>query len=104
MTLLEVINRLDELPEEAVIYAGRINGRWVAESPAWVEEEPEDDTSRQVYDGVEAEYLLEVFLAKEAVEAYQEHHGTLRPSPEEKLKAIIYYAEHDTYLPSDPEP
>jgi hypothetical protein len=105
MTLLDVVRQLDELPdtdedEETpfVIYAARKDGHWTADSPAIVLA-PTDDDVVQVVEGVEYRYLLEVFLAKEVVEAYQEHHGTLRPTADEKLKAIIYYAEHDAYLP-----
>lgn len=99
LTLFEVVSQLDSLPDEKIIYATRINGQWVAESPAFVEQEPDDGYIKQVFHGVETEYLLEADLAKEVVEVYQDHYGKSKPSVEEKLKAIIYYAERDCYLP-----
>jgi hypothetical protein len=105
MTLLDVVRQLDELPDNAedeetpfIIYAAPHDGQWAADSPAVVLAPP-DGNVVQVIEGIEYRYLLEVFLAKEVVEAYQEHHGTLHPTADEKLRAIIYYAEHDAYLP-----
>jgi hypothetical protein len=44
-------------------------------------------------------YLLEVYLAKEAVEVWSQWRQGRQPSLVEKCKAIIWYAEHDAYMP-----
>jgi len=98
MTLSEIISRLDELPEDATIFAVQSEGHWYPHSLAFLTEE-EQDEQYQVFAGVKMRYMLEIFLAREVIEAYQEHYHTLTPTDEEKLKAIIYYAEHDCYLP-----
>ena len=99
MTISEVVARLDGFSDEETIYAVRAEGRWQPDSLAFVTEEPDDGKLTQTFDGVQMQYLLEVALAREAVEAYQELHYVLEPTDEEKMKAILYYAEHDAYLP-----
>jgi hypothetical protein len=51
-------------------------------------------------DGVQLEYLLEVFIAKEILEVWREWHNGQTPSEPQMCDAIIYYAMHDAYLPS----
>jgi hypothetical protein len=47
-------------------------------------------------------YLLEVYLAKEALEAWSEWRGGKRPSRAERTAAVAHYASHDAYLPTEP--
>ena len=58
-----------------------------------------------VPDGVMTEsgyhYLLEVDLACEVIEVWRAWRGGIKPTPEEATLAIIYYAEHDAYLPAE---
>jgi hypothetical protein len=44
-------------------------------------------------------YLLEVSLAREAIAVWSAWRGGREPTLEEKLAAIVYYAENDAYLP-----
>jgi len=46
-------------------------------------------------------YLLEVSLARETIKVWSEWRGGRVPSPEEKAEAVIYYAEHDAYIPAE---
>ena len=45
-------------------------------------------------------YLLEVSLAKEVVQVWSEWRDGRRPTAIDKCEAVIYYAEHDAYLPA----
>ena len=47
-------------------------------------------------------YLLEVDLAKEAIEVWSEWRGGKRPSRGERSAAVAHYASHDAYLPAEP--
>ena len=44
---------------------------------------------------------MEVALAREAVDVWQAWRPGERPSLDDKLAAIIYYAENDAWLPID---
>lgn len=44
-------------------------------------------------------YVLEVALAREVIDVFQEHHGIRAPSDEEIYQAVLHYAEYDCYLP-----
>lgn len=103
MTLYEVAEQLERLPDDETIYAVGYYEGWGPDTFAMVRVSPEDCRIRQVFDGIEMCYVLEVNLAKEIVEAYQEHHQVSTPSIEQKLRAILYYAENDCYLPLDGE-
>ena len=46
-------------------------------------------------------YLLEVAVAREAVDVWGAWRPGETPSLEDKLAAIIYYAENDAWLPID---
>ena len=77
------------LPVDGTLYAERpwtANGDAVAGEPNGVP---------QGYD-----YLLEVALALEVVETWRSWRGGRPPTPEEAAEAVIYYAEHDAYLPA----
>jgi len=103
MTLRDAVAQLELLPDEHTIYATRINGQWLAGSTAFVREPPDDDRIQQVFDSMGTEYLLEVWLAKEVAQVYREHHQRPEPTVEETMDAIVYYAEHDSYLPRPDE-
>jgi hypothetical protein len=101
-TLLELINRLDELDDsdrfnpptiyaeggpnaapaaKAVICAGDEEGKLVC---------PQDPALHEV---------LMVALAKEAVEVWSKWRGGRVPEPQDKFAAVMYYSRHDAYLP-----
>lgn len=44
-------------------------------------------------------YLLEVWLAREVIAVWSNWRDGREPTSEEKLAAIVYYAENDAYLP-----
>lgn len=103
MTLYEVAEQLDTFSDDQTIYAVGYYEGWGPDTFAMVRVSPEDGRIRQVFNGIEMCYVLEISLAKEVIEVYQEHHKTSAPSAGQKLQAIIYYAENDAYLPPDDE-
>jgi hypothetical protein len=95
MTVRDVIARLDELDEDETIYAESA----APEARAVVAAEPEDGSLPEAAAGLP--YLLEVALAKEAVEVWRAWRPGRSPTLEDKLEAIAYYAENDAWLPVD---
>jgi hypothetical protein len=83
---VSVIARLDEFGAEDTIFAES------ATPDARAEVAPEDaDTNLP--------YLLEVDLAREAIEVWQAFRPGETPTLESKLEAVTYYAENDAWLP-----
>lgn len=46
-------------------------------------------------------YLLEVYLAEDAIEVWSEWRAGRRPSRAERTAAVAHYASHDAYLPTE---
>ncbi len=94
-TLGEAIADLDALPSEATIFAVKIKGRWVWESPALVVPE-QNGLSKEIVDGGRAfEYVLEVFIAQEVLEDWTAFKGGHPLPPEERLRVVVHYALYD---------
>ena len=94
MRLIDVIARLDEYSDELTIYSQR---KATPQSEAMVLAEPEDGSTRPPSAGG-LHYVLEVFLAKEVIDVWQEWRGRA-PTPEEACRAVLHYATHDAYEP-----
>jgi hypothetical protein len=90
LTLREVIALLDELGADETIYAESATGS----AEAVVALEPEDAVAAP---GLP--YLLEVAAAREAIEVWQAWRPDRSPTLEDKVAAVVYYAEHDAWLP-----
>jgi hypothetical protein len=90
MILEMAIDQLDTLDEDATIFVKR---PWSASSEARVS--PLDKHSgvlaKLKADGFE--YFLEVHVAREALGVFEPH----VPTRAEKLRLLLYYAEHDAY-------
>jgi len=91
-TLRDVVQALDELDDEGTIYT---DGSSPAARAAVVE------ASDGAAEAAGLRYFLEVALAKDAVQVWSEWRGSARPTLDDKLMAISYYATHDAYLPLD---
>jgi hypothetical protein len=94
MTLVEVVAALATLDDKLTIYVST-RGPLAHESPAVVELEPEGGRAP-----AGMRYVLEVPLAKEVLAVWREWRGGREPDPVEATEAIIYYADHDAYLPT----
>jgi hypothetical protein len=84
-----VIERLDEFEDDQTIFA-----------------ESASPTARAVVEvegaspAPELPYLLEVSLAREAIDVWQAWRPGRTPTLEDKLEAVAYYAENDAWLPA----
>jgi hypothetical protein len=96
-TLIDLVARLDELPDCVTIYAERLHGEWRAESLAVVRPVDEPPQSLPVIGNVVLEYVLEAFIAREALQGWLALTGCLVLSNEERLRVLVYYAENDAW-------
>lgn len=94
MTLSDVIARLDEFDDDQTIYVTKNTPDAEA-----VVNFPPDDGSMNSANGMY--YLLEVVLAKEAIRVWSEWRAGLLPMLDEKIQAVVYYAEYDTYMSAE---
>ena len=82
MTFGEIVASLDSLDEDLTIYASA--------------DRPLDRSVPDEATGLP--YLLEVYLAKEALEVWSQWREGRKPSLDESVEAIAYYADHDAYI------
>jgi hypothetical protein len=90
-TLRDVVNELDDLDEDAVIYT---DGSSPA-AQALVVGEGDAATAR----AAGLRYFLEVSLARDAVSVWSDWRAGAVPTIDDKLMAISHYAVNDAYLP-----
>lgn len=94
LSLAQLLDQLDELPDELTIYVCETNDLLPTTTAI----------ARDEGDGSPApgmRYLLEVALAKDAIKTWSAWRHGRPPSSQEKVEAVIYYAEHDAYLPTE---
>jgi hypothetical protein len=88
-TLREHLDHVDDLDQHGTLYIAEPAR---ADAPAAV-----------VRDAGEApagmSYLLEVRLAREAIEVWSEWRDGRTPSSQDRCAAVLHYAAHDAYLP-----
>jgi hypothetical protein len=93
MTLRDVIARLDEFGDDETIFAESA----APTARAVVAVEAANGSSPRSAVGLR--YLLEVPLAREAIEVWRAWRPGQTPSLEDKLQAVTFCAEHDAWLP-----
>lgn len=93
-TLKEIIENINDIDDESILYLEK-DSEWTVDSKGAVlqfdlDEEPGglkvDDLT----------YFLEVYLVKEAIEAWKDEHPD-ETGIEDLCDAAIYYAEYDSY-------
>jgi hypothetical protein len=95
MTLRDVIARLDQFEDDETIFAESATPT----ARAVVGTEARDGSPPSTAVGLR--YLLEVAVAREAVDVWRAWRPGQRPTLDDKLAAVIYYAENDAWLPID---
>ena len=90
MTVIEVINKLNTLPEETFICAKR---PWARDAEAVLVPFPEDLRIPEEVKSQGYEYFLEVSTANEILEGFLSR----KPSLEQITDFVIHYAENDAY-------
>ena len=99
MNLMDVIKNLDKFSDDEAIYATRDGRQWKPESEARVAEETQDGKLPATTANIELEYFLEIHIAKEAIRVLQKWSNNSASSTEAMARAVIYYAEHDAFIP-----
>jgi len=99
ITLADLIGRLDELPDDGILYAAASDGdRGVAEAAVVVV--PLDVDPPTSVGGLT--YLLEVSVAGDVLSTWSEWRNGAVPTLAERLEAISFYCKNDTYMPAMP--
>ena len=68
---------------------------WTGETPAVLLYDPDGKYPRQKDN---LSYFLEVWLARDVVDAWRKMHNNPFPSLRQQVSAVIHYAVHDSYL------
>lgn len=98
MTLRQVIQRLDSYDDELMnLGTGPDQGR--PDTEAVVAPALQDDSTWWEERGLS--YVLEVDVAKEAIEVWWQDHDGAEPSAAERCAAVIHYAVNDAFLEVD---
>ncbi len=90
--LIDLVARLDELPQEHAIYAKK---PWSRDSQASVMEEPPDGGIPVEAKVAGMDYFIEVFIASEFIGGWVDSLGSAAPSDEDKCERLIHYAIYD---------
>ena len=98
MKLIDLIDTLEEFDDNLVIFVPvdeplqpSIDAITVLIDVYLKDEEPPEGL----------EYFIEVELAKDVIRVWQEWREGRVPDKHEKYQAVIYYAQHDAYMPTD---
>ncbi|OSM93880.1 MULTISPECIES: hypothetical protein [Lonsdalea] len=91
MTLCEIINQINSFDHDETIY---VKQPWRPDSEAIVAAEPMDGKIPDEAAKINAEYFLEIFLAKEFLEGWLSNLNN-NPSWQEQCFRLIEYAETD---------
>jgi len=97
MNLIEALQDIDNINEDAVLYAERIEGEFVIESNVVLLELKEEELEWKTHEVSERkcpgyEYFLEVFIINDVMNDLE---GSEFDTFEKKCERVIYYAEHD---------
>lgn len=95
MPLAAILDQIDKVSNDCTIYIAD-TGQLSPTTNAVALQEPTSDAPPS---GMR--YLLEVPLAREAIKVWSDWRGGRNPSSDDKAKAVIYYAEHDAYMPTE---
>jgi len=95
MRLKEIVKNIEEVDNKMVIVVAR-GAPVTGETEANLVEYSRDF---KCPDGMR--YFLEADIAREAISVWSEWRAGAKPTLEEAIAAVIYYAERDAYLPCD---
>lgn len=90
MKLIEAVEKLYELDEDATICVLR---PWEGDAECTVVMLDGDSTVPKATTAAGFEYFLEVDVCLEVLEVF----GTHKPTTDQKLRVLIYYAENDAW-------
>jgi hypothetical protein len=93
-TLGDLLADVNSVPEELTIYVPPDEQVGLETRVTLVDEEEEDPPSG-------ARYLLEVSIVKEVLDVWSSWRDGRIPSLAEACEAVLHYASHDAYLPTE---
>jgi hypothetical protein len=98
MTIAELIAGIEDINEDAIIFAKRVNGTFLASSETFLVELVEDEEDLPTAEMANKycpgfDYFLEVFLVKDLVLDFSGAVGYKASS--QLVERIIYYAQND---------
>jgi hypothetical protein len=99
-TLGELLAALETLAPNTTIYTIR-DRPLDLDSPAVAMPPSDTDPPIHLADADGMHYLLEGWLAREAIEVWSAWRGGRKPGPQDRLAAVVYYADNDAHLPAD---
>jgi hypothetical protein len=91
MTLEEALDQIAQLPNNEAVFAKRPWG-WNSEA-MMAQLDQEYRVPQRILD-LGFEYVLDGFIAKDVL---RDAFGSREPSPLERRKLLLYYAEHDAW-------
>lgn len=94
LTLAQLLHQLDDLADDLTIYVRETNNLSPA-TPAIAQEVGDSSPAPGM------RYLIEVALAKDVIATWSAWRNGRTPSSNERVAAVIYYAEHDAYQPAE---
>jgi hypothetical protein len=95
MTLGELLTSIDDIPDGLIVYVP--DGEEIDLSTPSILFDL--DAAAKKSEGLR--YLLEVELIKDVIQAWSDWRNGRLPDLNDKLKAVVHYAEHDAYLPRE---
>ena len=101
MNLRDVIERIESLDDNQVVYGFPGDTGWTGKTPVRLltDSESESQDAQPMQTGLR--YFLEVDLLREVLAVWSEWRDRALPTTEEALEAVIHYAISDAYLPTE---
>jgi hypothetical protein len=101
MTLSQVVQRLDSYDDELMIWARARTDLADLTPDTEAVVAPELEDAEVWWEERGLSYVLEVDLAKEAIEVWRQWRDSAEPSAGQRCAAVIYYAVNDAFLEVD---
>lgn len=93
--LAAILNQIDDMSGDLTIYVADTS-QLLPTTNAVVLEAPTGDTAPS-----DMRYLIEVSLAREVIRVWSHWRGGRTPTSDDMVKAVIYYAQNDAYMPTE---
>jgi hypothetical protein len=94
LPLAALLDQIDDIGGDLTIYVADTS-QLSSATPALAQREPPNGAPPS---GMR--YLLEVSLARDAIQVWSDWRSGRTPNSDDKADAVIYYAEHDAYMPT----
>lgn len=96
VSLGELLARVDEIPDGPIVYVPDGEDVDLATNVTLLSLEEVMPRPPE-----HLKYLLEVEIIKDVIQAWSDWRDGRTPTLEDKLRAVLYYVENDSYLPDE---